>query len=74
MNESNYLVYYVTPLGAGTALGVFDSLENALIFMQAYIDKYYAEPDIALAVKRIPVNDSTSIHRYMDMKSEFGED
>ena len=71
MGESNYLVYEVTPLGDGIAVGLFASLEMALKFMQAYIESFYAEPEISLAVRKLSVNDSTSIHRYM--KSEFGE-
>ena len=72
MSERNYVVYEPTPNGEGIVIAVFDTIEMATLFISAYLEKFYNESNIA--IKRISVNDSTTIKRYMEMEIEYDED
>ena len=57
MEEFNYVVYNEV----GQVLAVFTDIEDALIFIKASFEKYYAEPTLNFKLTRFEVEGSTSI-------------
>lgn len=49
MEEEMYEVY-----DGQTLIGSKLNIENAMILIKGYFEKYYAEPGIALTVKKMP--------------------
>lgn len=50
MPSYEYLV--IDPIITDRALGVFDDLDNALIFISSYYNKYFNEPNLKLIIVR----------------------
>lgn len=67
MGQKHYLVYDPFPKGGGIPIALFDSIELATMFIQAYFEKYYNEP--SLCIMTVDVNDATCLSSYMP-KSE----
>lgn len=42
--------YLVINYESGNTLGLFNNLENALIFISGYYDKYFNEPNLKLII------------------------
>lgn len=67
MSERNYLVFQEFPMGASQCLGQFVNLSDAIIFLEAVIEKdLYGMGKYS--IQAIEVVDSTSVHRYDDYK------
>lgn len=63
MGQKHYLVYDPFPKGGGIPIALFDSIECATMFIQAYFEKYYNEP--SLCIMAVDVNGATCLSSYM---------
>lgn len=57
MNSFEYIVISDT----NRVIAHFAELEDAILFVQASFDKFYAEPDVLYSIKRVTVSDKTSV-------------
>lgn len=71
MNEKSYLVYEPTPLGEGIPIALFSSLELAMVFVQAYMEKYVYQAH--LSIKKVDVNDKNNLHSHMHQSEPMGD-
>ena len=67
MSERNYLVFQEFPMGASQCLGKFGNLSDAMIFLEAVIEKDFQGMG-KYSIQAIEVSDSTSVRRYNDYK------
>lgn len=63
MGQRHYLVYEPTPKGGGIPIALFDNIESATLFIQAYCVKYYREAH--LCIMQVDVNGKTCLNSYM---------
>jgi len=57
MNNFEYIVISDT----NRVIAHFAELEDAVLFVQASFEKFYAEPDVLYSIKRVTVSDKTSV-------------
>ena len=62
MGEFNYLIITDT----NRVIAQFAEFKDATIFITGVFEEYFAEHDLQLTIKRVPVTDNTSIYTVYD--------
>lgn len=53
MDEKIYLVGYTRPGDKFISIAKFGDISNAVIFTEAYFEKFYAEENLSLTIMRV---------------------